>query len=244
MFEKYPDMRFVTYESPITDSSGAILEDAPENYDNFHYGNYMEDNYGNYMEDNYKNYIENDNKSEALDNNETTLINNNTPNIIYSPEDTTISTQKLPKSKKEFVDKLYQAYSKVINEYNNSHKEKINSSFIKDLIAQDALESNWGNHALGYNLGGIKANKGQPFIVAGTTEYINGKKVKFPQKFRKFDSLEEFVKYKINMLTKGRYAKAGVFKSPDYVHSIKLAGYFTASESSYKKRFNDIKRSF
>ena len=143
--------------------------------------------------------------------------------------------------KQKFVKELTGAYISEIQNYNDTHKDTIDLKYVNDLVAQDILESSWGKSKLGYNLGGIKARKGEPYIEANTFEYINGKKVKIKDKFRKFNSLREFVKFKINMLTNGRYKKAGVFKG-NYAHSLKVAGYYTASESSYKAGLDSIKK--
>lgn len=157
-----------------------------------------------------------------------------------------ITIEALSKDKKEFVNKLYQTYVQVINDYNRTAINEIDPRYIIDLITHDTIESAWGNHALGFNLGGIKATQqqiknGVPYISANTFEYINGKKVHIRDNFRKFYSLKEYVKFKIKMLTEGRYAKAGVFHG-DFIHTLKVAGYFTAPESIYKNMFNGRKK--
>lgn len=168
-------------------------------------------------------------------------VSSNNDSSIDISTNNTYTSDTLPKDKKEFVLTLFQEYQREINEYNNTHDDKIDPKYIIDLIAHDTIESAWGNHALGFNLGGIKASENSPHISANTVEYINGKKVHIRDNFRKFNSLSEYVKYKINMLTHGRYAKVGVFHG-DYVHGLKAAGYFTAPESQYKAMLNDRKK--
>ena len=46
------------------------------------------------------------------------------------------------------------------------------------------------------NFGGIKAVGNSPYVEKWTTEHINGKKEKVKAKFRKFDNLEDYARYK------------------------------------------------
>src|ERR1700754_1392155 len=60
-------------------------------------------------------------------------------------------------------------------------------------VAQFLLESDWGRRGMGEanNFFGIKARDGEPAVTLETTEYVNGKQIKVPQKFRKYDSMAE-----------------------------------------------------
>lgn len=71
---------------------------------------------------------------------------------------------------------------------------------IKNLLAKNALESGWGKHAQGaYNFGNLTANtKWHGKYTQGTDKDASGKKI--TQKFRVYNSLEEFVRDEIKFL--------------------------------------------
>ena len=60
-------------------------------------------------------------------------------------------------------------------------------------VAQFLLESDWGRRGIGEanNFFGIKARDGEPSVTVETTEYVDGKPVKVPQQFRKYNSMAE-----------------------------------------------------
>lgn len=80
------------------------------------------------------------------------------------------------------------------------------------LMAQFGLETAYLTKVIkgSYNLGNIKARDGEPFVLALTTEYVNGKPVKVPNaKFKKYNSYDEFFKdYFDRLLGLKRYAEA------------------------------------
>lgn len=62
------------------------------------------------------------------------------------------------------------------------------------LLAQIIVETGWGKSELftkHFNVGGVKAVKGQKFVTYPTFEYIKGKKVRVPQNFASYNSLAE-----------------------------------------------------
>jgi len=60
-------------------------------------------------------------------------------------------------------------------------------------VAQFLLESDWGRRGMGdaNNFFGIKARTGEPSVTLQTTEFVNGKPIKVPQQFRKYDSMAD-----------------------------------------------------
>lgn len=96
--------------------------------------------------------------------------------------------------------------------YNNSDWKKImtnayrklglNDNAIKNLIAKNALESNWGKSAQGaYNYGNITTGS------KWTGSYVNGKDKnskgeRISQKFRSYNNVDEFVQDEIDLLTR------------------------------------------
>lgn len=97
-------------------------------------------------------------------------------------------------------------------------------------IAQAILETGWGKARIGNNLFGIKAHPGWNGKVQTirTHEYINGKKIYMDAKFKDYNSIEESLEYRFNLLSGSRYKK--VVQAKDYkeaANEIYKAGYAT-----------------
>lgn len=151
----------------------------------------------------------------------TPIVENTGTGIIYDKADHS-----------KFVSDMRQAYTEALKE------SGIDESFADYLVAQDALESRWGNSALAkhFNFGGIKAYDGAPSVEMDTQEYAKGatKSHTIKSKFRKFKDLKDYAKYKINLLNGHRYqafsngvndfynrvVKGGYATSPKYLESL------------------------
>lgn len=130
---------------------------------------------------------------------------------------------KIYTNPQDFVKDMTDAYTKALT------AKGISTDYAKMLVAQDALESNWGKSSLSkaFNFGGVKAIEGVPFIEKETTEY-NSKKGMYKTKarFRKFNSLEDYANYKINLLSGKRY-RAFTGDPSQFYHRVKAGGYAT-----------------
>lgn len=151
--------------------------------------------------------------------------------IVASIVDTVIS--KSPITSNNFKSKMMSTYEKILKE------KGISKDYAKYLVAQDALESNWGNSSLSdvNNFGGIKATGNSPYIEKWTTEYIDGKNKKVLAKFRKFDNLEDYARYKVNLLNNKRYMAFSGDKE-DFFNKVKRGGY--ATDRDYVSKLNRI----
>ena len=140
------------------------------------------------------------------------------------PQDTTESKNgKIYTNKQDFVRDMTTAYTKALA------AKGINTDYAKMLVAQDALESNWGKSSLSkaFNFGGVKAIKGSPFVEKETKEYSSKEGMhKIKAKFRKFSSLDEYVNYKIDLLSGKRY-QAFTGDPSQFYHRVKAGGYAT-----------------
>jgi flagellar rod assembly protein/muramidase FlgJ len=111
-------------------------------------------------------------------------------------------------------------------------------------LAQAALESSWGERAIGNNLFGIKADKSWdgPTITFGTHEHLNGKDVAMPDKFRRYASYaESMVDHAQFLLKNPRYAAC--FKETTcagWACALQAANY--ATDPDYAKKLQDIIR--
>ena len=111
------------------------------------------------------------------------------------------------------------------------------------LTAQFALESGWGKHARGWNLGGIHAGS------AWNGPYFNSTDASRPTKFCAFRDLEDFVESGyFRFLSFGRYAKSKALLLAgdlDFYAQLGRDGYYEATPESYKagsiNRLNTIK---
>ena len=165
-------------------------------------------------------------------------------NTVYSP--LMISTDTSQKSnpvksegkiytnKQEFVKDMTDAYTKALT------VRGISTDYAKMLVAQDALESNWGKSSLAkdFNYGGIKAVRVTPFVEKETKEY-NSKKGMYRTKsrFRKFNSLDDYVNYKIDLLSGRRY-QAFTGDPSQFYSRIKAGGY--ATDPNYVEKLLNI----
>lgn len=106
------------------------------------------------------------------------------------------------------------------------------------MVAQAALESGWGKHAIrhadgspSFNLFGIKAgrNWSGPVVEAVTTEYVNGVPQKKVERFRAYSSYEEgFRDYANLLMSNPRYASVlDQQNAAGFARSLQQAGYAT-----------------
>ena len=141
---------------------------------------------------------------------------------------------KIYTNQRDFVEDMTAAYTKALA------TRGISTDYAKMLVAQDALESNWGKSSLvkDFNFGGIKAVNGTPFVEKETKEYSAGKGMrKTKSKFRKFNSLDEYVNYKISLLSGKRY-QAFTGDPTQFYHRIKAGGY--ATDPNYVAKLTNI----
>lgn len=142
---------------------------------------------------------------------------------IHTQEAVESENGKIYTNQRDFVEDMTAAYTKALA------ARGISTDYAKMLVAQDALESNWGKSSLAkdFNFGGIKAVKGTPFVEKETKEYSAGKGMhKTKSKFRKFNSLNDYVNYKIDLLSGKRY-QAFTGDPTQFYHRIKAGGYAT-----------------
>ena len=165
-------------------------------------------------------------------------------NTVYSPlvvstdasqkSNPVKSEGKIYTSKQEFVKDMTAAYTKALA------ARGISTDYAKMLVAQDAIESNWGKSSLSkaFNFGGVKAVKGAPFVEKETKEYSSkGGMHKTKSKFRRFNSLDDYVNYKISLLSGKRY-QAFTGDPSQFYSRIKAGGY--ATDPNYVEKLLNI----
>ena len=149
---------------------------------------------------------------------------------IYTQETTESKNGKIYTNPQDFVKDMTEAYTKALT------ARGISTDYAKMLVAQDALESNWGKSSLAkdFNFGGIKAVRGTPFVEKETKEYDSKKGMyRTKSKFRKFNSLDDYVNYKIDLLSERRY-RAFTGDPSQFYSRVKAGGYATDPNSVEK----------
>lgn len=141
-------------------------------------------------------------------------------------------------SKETFKSDFYNNYIKILTE------KKIDLGFAKYLVTQDVLESNWGKSSLSVynNYGGVKATKNSKFVEMPTKEWDKTeKKMKTViQKFRVFDSSEDYCRYKVALLGNSNY-KTFTRKPEEFANSLTIyAKYKYATDPNYKIKINNL----
>ena len=112
------------------------------------------------------------------------------------------------------------------------------------IVAQAALESGWGDRAIGHNIYGIKADAAWhgPRRIERTREVINGQSIMIDAEFRDYPSFAASIADHFTFLQKNsRYADAGVFTArtdQDYFEALQRAGY--ATDPNYARSLRDM----
>lgn len=134
-------------------------------------------------------------KNEVETKSEPVVVNNPTPPVVVNNPTQNVSTSttwRSPyKDKAKWTKDLSDAYRRV---------GITNGNAIRMLLAQDALESGWGKSAQGkYNFGNLTTGsswKGN--YVVGNDKNAKGEAIK--QKFRAYESMDDYAKDKIQFL--------------------------------------------
>lgn len=135
----------------------------------------------------------------------------------------------------DFVEQMMNAYATELQ------RRGYNPAFAEYLVAQDALESGWGKHQSGKNnFGGIKlvgAGKGS----TKETKEWNGRTMEtVSAKFRDFDSLQDYINYKINLVENNNY-DVFAYSPTQYFNRMKAGGY--ATDPNYVSKMNQMLQS-
>jgi len=107
-------------------------------------------------------------------------------------------------------------------------------------IAQWAIESAWGSHSPGNNCFGIKAIDGYGTQTFMTHEVIRGVREEVPQKFCRFDTLDEAFTVHAKLLSESLTYKAAMLALPDREKFIKLMAPHYATDPLYATKLTGI----
>ena len=202
-----------------------VVENPNEPVENYNEEN-IEEPVENYDEENYdeENIEENENVAQ---NNTTSLQITNMPiTIDNSSEKTTFTGQG------DFVQKMTRAYRAALQQ------RGLNPEFASYLVAQDALESGWGAHQAGKNnFGGIKETRQGKGVAKETKEWNGSKMITIRAPFRDFDSLEDYVNYKLNLVGNNKY-NVFAYKPTEYFNRMRIGGY--ATDPNYINKMNGV----
>ena len=135
---------------------------------------------------------------------------------------------------------MLDAYTKAL--MNRGLDERSAIEYGKRIVAQDALESRYGQSKLVqfYNFGGIKDfRENVDSLKVDTKEYINGKMQVKKQPFRKFRDLDEYVNYKLDLLGNSNF---DVFSyAPDMMYAKLVSSKKKyATDPDYEKKLNRV----
>ena len=127
--------------------------------------------------------------TESTQNNVSTQ--NNNPTIQTSTTATKAWVNPYKGNKKKWMSDITAAYKRI----------GLNDNAIKNLLTKNALESGYGTYAQGdFNFGNITTGKSwKGRFVNGRDSNANGQPIK--QKFRAYDSLDDYVKDEVQFLT-------------------------------------------
>jgi flagellum-specific peptidoglycan hydrolase FlgJ len=119
--------------------------------------------------------------------------------------------------------------------------------YFPTIVSMVCLESAYGESSIttkGYNFGGVKYNpsKHNDFMIADTTEYVNGRLVHVQQKFAKFKSVEDGLKgqYVTMMLERYKPARYNATSPLEQVGMYVQRGYSSTPVEKYKNKCRGI----
>lgn len=154
----------------------------------------------------------------------------NTEPLPTSKEETPVVENKESapiniKSKDEFIKTMTPAFENALK------ARGLDTKYAKYLVAQSALESNWGKSQSGkFNFGGIKG-KG---TTRRTREVVNGKSIYINDSFRDFKDIDDYANYHVSLLNNKRY---NAFTG-DFIDRVVKGGY--ATDPNYKKALSNV----
>ena len=161
---------------------------------------------------------------------------------LHSTPEITEETKsgKTYSDKKKFKSDLKSAYEKELQ------ARGISTDYADYMVAQDALESGWGTSSLSehYNFGGVKETREGKGVQKKTKESYDGKTLTDTvDSFRQFDSLDDYVKYKIDLLGNSNY---NVFAyRPDQMYNrLVTAKNKYATDPDYEKKMNAVYKTY
>lgn len=154
----------------------------------------------------------------------------NTEPLPTSKEETPVVENKESapiniKSKDEFIKTMTPAFENALK------ARGLDTKYAKYLVAQSALESNWGKSQSGkFNFGGIKG-KG---TTRRTREVVNGKSIYINDSFRDFKDIDDYANYHVSLLNNKRY---NAFTG-DFIDRVVKGGY--ATDPNYKRALSNV----
>lgn len=135
----------------------------------------------------------------------------------------------------DFVEQMMNAYATELQ------RRGYNPAFAEYLVAQDALESGWGKHQSGKNnFGGIKLVGTGKGSTKETKEWNGHTMETVSAKFRDFDSLQDYINYKINLVGNSNY-DVFAYSPSQYFNRMKAGGY--ATDPNYVSKMNQMLQS-
>lgn len=160
--------------------------------------------------------------------------------LLYKPVKKKVKKMVNEADKKKFIN--------LVSPYLLQISKKIGVPF-KFLLAQTALETGWGKSELfakHYNPGGIKARKGEPFVIYPSPEYIDGKRVIMHSKFVKYPTILEGLQAHTKVLTNVNFAKyANKTNDPvQYAILLNSGAKKYATDPNYAKKIKTVVDSF
>ena len=120
----------------------------------------------------------------------------------------------------------------------------LSKDYAKYIVAQDALESNWGKSSLAryFNFGGVKETRKGEGVEMDTKEHDGEKMINTKASFKKFNDLNDYVKYKLDLLGNSNY---DVFSyNPDQLYTrLITAKNKYATDPDYLNKMNKMYKS-
>ncbi|HEX7326799.1 MAG TPA: glucosaminidase domain-containing protein [Rhodanobacteraceae bacterium] len=108
----------------------------------------------------------------------------------------------------------------------------------KGLLAQSALETDWGRHAAGHNLFGVKAAAGAPGFLADTVEYLDGAMHHVEATFARYGSSAASIAHFVQLVRSAYPQAVGQGSVAGFARALQSGGY--ATDPNYAQKIEAI----
>lgn len=145
-------------------------------------------------------------------------------------------------NKNDFINTLNATYQKVLKQ------KGLDPEYSYVLTASAVMESGWGTKISGsFNYGGVKAGKNTKGSVKYTTDYENGQYIRRQQKFRDFNSVEDYCNYVVNLLSgqkyyKNAFSKFSASQPLQFWRYVLDSGYGGGDDANKSKYVDDVRK--
>lgn len=207
---------FGKYTFFIPNDKNYTFEDLKSAFDRLERGEMWGGDWGTFKNGKFEKVQKDQNQEVSIPTQET---------LTYTP-----SKRYQKSEKQQFINDLLTAYRKYLSSVGKDPR------YAEYFVAQDALETGYGQHYAGnWNFGNITKGSWKGSVTSGNDHDASGRKI--TQQFRNYDSLEQYIQDKLSILGNKRYDIWSY--SPEQLYDRLVAGGY-AEDPNYKNKLMSV----